>query len=158
MSIFENKKIIRVDCEEGELTNRLYPTIIINSDLKVFLNELLVKIKGLDFKLDDWHNEISSLKKNFPIEKEISKTEFVNPISLLKSISKEALRPTIYNIDVGSHQMWAAQSLEFKEGDRFLTSGGMGSMGFALPAAVGASIESKKKPVRVRPPGSHQFL
>ena len=157
MSIFENKKIIRVDCEEGELTNRLFPTIMINSDLKVFLNELLVKIKGLDFKLDDWHNEISSLKKDFPIEKEISKTEFVNPISLLKSISKEALRPTIYNIDVGSHQMWAAQSLEFKEGDRFLTSGGMGSMGFALPAAIGASIESKKGIIAIIGDGSFQM-
>ena len=157
MSIFENKKIIRVDCEEGELTNRLYPTIMINIDLKVFLNELLVKIKGLDFKLDDWHNEISSLKKDFPIEKEISKTEFVNPISLLKSISKEALRPTIYNIDVGSHQMWAAQSLEFKEGDRFLTSGGMGSMGFALPAAIGASIESKKGIIAIIGDGSFQM-
>lgn len=157
MSIFENKKIIRVDCEEGELTNRIYPTIMICSDLKVFLNELLVKIKGLDFKLDDWHNEISSLKKDFPIQKEISKTDFVNPISLLKSISKEALRPTIYNIDVGSHQMWAAQSLEFKEGDRFLTSGGMGSMGFALPAAIGASIESKKDIIAIIGDGSFQM-
>ena len=157
MSIFESKKLIRVDCEEGELTNRLYPTVKVNSDLKVFLKELLVKIKDVDFKLDDWHNEIASLKNEFPIEKEITKTVFVNPISLLKSISKEALRPTIYNVDVGSHQMWAAQSLEFKEGDRFLTSGGMGSMGFALPAAIGASIESKKGIIAIIGDGSFQM-
>ena len=157
MSIFDKKKIIRVDCEEGELTNRLTPTIKVKSDLKVFLEELLEKVKDLDLKLENWHDEIVSLKKDFPIEKEISKTEFVNPISLLKSISKESLRPTIYNVDVGSHQMWAAQSLEFKEGDRFLTSGGMGSMGFALPAAVGASIESKKSIIAIIGDGSFQM-
>ena len=157
MSIFENKKIIRVDCEEAELTSRLYPTIKVNSDLKVFLIELLMKVKGLNFKLDGWHNELASLKKDFPIEKEIGKTEFVNPISLLKMISKDVLKPTIYNVDVGSHQMWAAQSLEFKEGDRFLTSGGMGSMGFALPASIGASIESKKGIIAIIGDGSFQM-
>ncbi|MDA9893051.1 thiamine pyrophosphate-binding protein, partial [Flavobacteriaceae bacterium] len=129
MSIFENKKIIRVDCEEGELTNRLDPHIKVNCDVKVFLNELLVKIKSSDFKLNDWHEELISLKREYPAENEIGNTEFVNPISFFKCLSKESLKPTIYNVDVGSHQMWSAQSLEFKNGDRFLTSGGMGSMG-----------------------------
>ena len=157
MSIFENKKIIRVDCEEGELTNRLDPHIKVNCDVKVFLNEMLVKIKSPDFKLNDWHEELISLKRKYPAENEIGNTEFVNPISFFKCLSKESLKSTIYNVDVGSHQMWAAQSLEFKNGDRFLTSGGMGSMGFALPAAIGASIESKKGVIAIIGDGSFQM-
>jgi acetolactate synthase-1/2/3 large subunit len=52
-------------------------------------------------------------------------------------------------IDVGQHQMWAAQSLELGEDQRFLTSGGMGSMGFALPAAIGAALATMPQPVIV---------
>ena len=117
----------------------------------------MVKIKNLDFELNDWHEELVSLKKEYPSENEIGNTEFVNPISFLKYLSKESLKPTIYNIDVGSHQMWAAQSLEFKNGDRFLTSGGMGSMGFALPAAIGAAIESEKGVIAIIGDGSFQI-
>ena len=126
MSIFENKKIIRVDCEQGELTNRIDSHIKIHRDVKVFLKELLFKVKSIDFKLNDWHEELGSLKSEYPAENEIGNTEFVNPVSFFKLLSKETLKPTIYNADVGSHQMWAAQSLEFKNGARFLTSGGMG--------------------------------
>ena len=49
--------------------------------------------------------------------------------------------------DVGQHQMWAAQSLEFGENDRFITSGGMGAMGFGLPAAIGTAFNSEHKEV-----------
>ncbi len=51
--------------------------------------------------------------------------------------------PCNYVTDVGQHQMWAAQSLQFRNKDRFLTSGGMGAMGFGLPAALGASLASQ---------------
>ena len=57
----------------------------------------------------------------------------------------EKYKDTVFITDVGQHQMWAAQSLIFKDNDRFITSGGMGAMGFGLPAAVGASIAAPKK-------------
>ena len=60
----------------------------------------------------------------------------------------ETKQAAVYTVDVGQHQMWAAQSLELYEGQRFLTSGGMGAMGFALPAAIGAAFATdKKKPI-----------
>ena len=57
-------------------------------------------------------------------------------------------------IDVGQHQMWAAQSIDVRKDQRFLTSGGMGSMGFALPAAVGAAIATGRPVVMVAGDGS----
>jgi acetolactate synthase-1/2/3 large subunit len=59
-------------------------------------------------------------------------------------------------IDVGQHQMWAAQSIDVRKDQRFLTSGGMGSMGFALPAAVGAAIATGRPVVMVAGDGSFQ--
>lgn len=68
----------------------------------------------------------------------------------MHKLSYYSKKITAYVVDVGQHQMWAAQSLDLESHQRFLTSGGMGSMGFSLPAAVGASLASlKNKPVMV---------
>jgi acetolactate synthase I/II/III large subunit len=64
----------------------------------------------------------------------------INPNVFLHKLSQSCGYVSAYVTDVGQHQMWAAQSLELKAGQRFLTSGGMGAMGFALPAAIGASF------------------
>jgi acetolactate synthase-1/2/3 large subunit len=64
-------------------------------------------------------------------------------------LSNKSQKAKAYLADVGSHQMWAAQSLEINKEQHFLTSGGMGAMGFSLPAGIGASIALNKKPVVV---------
>ncbi|SHG60046.1 thiamine pyrophosphate-dependent enzyme [Flavobacterium johnsoniae] len=64
-------------------------------------------------------------------------------------LSNKSKKAKVYLADVGSHQMWAAQSLELYNDQQFLTSGGMGAMGFSLPAGIGASIALNKKPVVV---------
>ena len=67
----------------------------------------------------------------------------------MHKLSRKSNLAKAYLADVGSHQMWAAQSLEITNGQYFLTSGGMGAMGFSLPAGIGASIAFNKNPVVV---------
>lgn len=158
LSIFDKKKIIRIDCEEGELKNRINSQIQLKSDISTFLKQVLEKINPSDFLYNQWHNQIRSLKDQYPIEKEIhSQNTLINPIIFLKKLSIFNSDETTYTVDVGSHQMWAAQALSFNEGDRFLTSGGMGSMGFALPASIGASIDSSKNVIAIIGDGSFQM-
>jgi acetolactate synthase-1/2/3 large subunit len=81
------------------------------------------------------------LKIAHPIKDETILLESeLGPYELIETISEKINNRVTYTVDVGSHQMWAAQSLKFKVGDRFLTSGGMGSMGFSIPAAIGTRV------------------
>ncbi len=158
-SIFNHIKTIRVDNEHAELYNRVQADIKINANLNVFLKLFIRQAGDFNFSFSDWHQKIISLKLEYPIQKEISiqKTE-INPHELFYKISKCSQVSTIYCADVGSHQMWAAQSLFFKKNDRFLTSGGMGSMGFCLPAAIGAALyEPSKNVVAIIGDGSFQM-
>jgi acetolactate synthase-1/2/3 large subunit len=148
-----------VDNDHAELDNRVQADIKINSKLDVFLKSFIRQAGDFKFSFSDWHQKITSLKKDYPIENEVSiqKGE-INPLELFQKISKNSQVSTIYCADVGSHQMWAAQSLAFKKGDRFLTSGGMGSMGFCLPAAIGAALyEPSKNVVAIIGDGSFQM-
>jgi len=65
----------------------------------------------------------------------------------MHELSTATQKYAAYSVDVGNHQMWAAQSLEINASQSFITSGGMGAMGFALPAAIGCCLASGKKPV-----------
>ena len=74
--------------------------------------------------------------------------EGINPNVFMHQLSRASTRASAFVADVGQHQMWAAQSLELNENQRFLSSGGLGSMGFGLPAAIGACL-SQRSPVVV---------
>jgi acetolactate synthase-1/2/3 large subunit len=90
-------------------------------------------------------DRINNLKNNFPQESEQEKEFSLNPNSVMRWISKTFIDAKGYVVDVGQHQMWAAQSIDFKKDQLFLTSGGLGAMGFALPAAIGASVTQEGK-------------
>jgi len=80
---------------------------------------------------------------------ELANVPGINPNRFIHQLSKASPLAAAYVVDVGQHQMWAAQSIEPGEHQRFLTSGGMGSMGFSLPAAVGAATAVPGRPVVV---------
>ena len=73
----------------------------------------------------------------------------INPNAFIKILSKASPKASGYAVDVGQHQMWAAQSIWLYKGQRFITSGGMGAMGFALPASIGMAFASPGHPVVV---------
>lgn len=145
----ENRKIYHIDCEKGEINNRVKGCKAIVSDLKSFFNEFKRYAIDEPFILkEEWLNQINDLKKTWPDTKELD-PKGINPNVFMHLLSKRSKKAKAYLADVGSHQMWAAQSLELYKNQHFLTSGGMGAMGFSLPAGIGASIALNKEPVVV---------
>jgi acetolactate synthase-1/2/3 large subunit len=145
----ENRKIYHVDCEEGEVNNRVKNCTGIITELKQFFQQINLIIKKEQFiHFNDWQLRINALREKWPDTNELTPVG-INPNVFMHELSKASRAAMVFVADVGSHQMWAAQSLEIGKGQSFLTSGGMGAMGFALPAGIGASIALNKKPVIV---------
>ena len=148
-SFIANRKIYHIDCEHGEINNRVKNCVPIIDELQSFFNRFQKSTIEIKFqKPINWVQYISDLRNKWPDIKELE-PDGINPNKFMHSLSKSSRAATAYIADVGSHQMWAAQSLELTNKQLFLTSGGMGAMGFALPAGIGASIANLKKPVVV---------
>ncbi len=141
------RPIFHVDCEPGEMNNRVQGCTTIESEVRPALEMLLEAGIGAD--TTEWQSEIARLRRTWPDTAELRGVEGINPNVLMHQLAQASGAAGAYVVDVGQHQMWAAQSLEMGEGQRFLTSGGMGSMGFALPASVGASVSLPGQPVVV---------
>lgn len=143
----ENRKIYHIDCEKGEINNRVKGCKPIVTDLKLFFDEFKKHTSDDSFILkQEWFSQINDLKKTWPDTKELD-PKGINPNVFMHLLSNKSKKSKAYLADVGSHQMWAAQSLELYNDQHFLTSGGMGAMGFSLPAGIGASIALDKQPV-----------
>jgi len=145
----ENRKIYHIDCESAEINNRVKGCIPVEADLKDFFEQFLLETDATEYETKaDWINRINELKEFWPDVNELT-PQGINPNRFMHSLSQAGKNAHVYLADVGSHQMWAAQSLELSKGQSFLTSGGMGAMGFSLPAGIGACIALDKKPVVV---------
>lgn len=148
---FENRNIYHVDCVAGEINNRIKGCIPVVQDVKLFLKGLLYAVKEETFTIkEDWFRYIADLKKKWPDDRELSvKANTIDPNVMMHQLSNASSDAKVILADVGAHQMWAAQSLEIQSNQLFITSGGMGAMGFALPASIGASLAFNKQPVVV---------
>ena len=145
----ENRTIFHIDCEAGEINNRIKGCQPILAELGCFFRQFFKLAEHSNFSsFENWMKEIDALKLKWPDTEEL-KPSGINPNKFMHHLSKASKDSTGYLADVGSHQMWSAQSLEISKHQFFLTSGGMGAMGFALPAAIGACIALNKKPVVV---------
>lgn len=146
---FKDKKIIyHVDCLPEEINNRVDGCISVEMEVKTFLQMAIQHFKSGKFEeRRNWQNIIQKLKDTWPDVNEIKGCKGINPNNFIHELTKKSHFACCIVADVGSHQMWTAQSAEIQKRQKFLTSGGMGAMGFALPAAIGASFASNKKPV-----------
>lgn len=142
-----NRRIYHIDCDAGEINNRVQDCRAIVADLKPSLAALgdAVEQRGLP-QFDGWAAAISVLKAAWPDTAEQANASGINPNLFMHQLSACSEQAAMYVVDVGQHQMWAAQSIDVGPEQRFLTSGGMGAMGFALPAAVGGVIASGGRP------------
>jgi len=159
-AFFSEKKIIHVDIEQGEINNRVKNCYGINEDLVIFLDSFLAYLSDHNIALNvshDWLEDIQTLKSQWPDVNELAEIEGINPNQFMHDLSREADNVGAWIADVGNHQMWAAQSLEIKSHQRFLTSGGMGAMGFALPAAIGAALALNQAVVMIAGDGGFQL-
>ncbi|MGJ0342185.1 thiamine pyrophosphate-binding protein [Aliarcobacter cryaerophilus] len=146
-------KIIQVDVDKNELGSKIKIDIEINSDVKDFittLNKYEINIDTTEWlkKLKEYKNKFSS---TVGIDNNLKIPNYV------VSIISKYLQDEDICVDVGQHQMWTAQSLNIKATQRVLFSGGMGAMGFALPASIGACIGSNKRTVVIAGDGGIQM-
>ncbi|MCX6905876.1 MAG: thiamine pyrophosphate-binding protein [Verrucomicrobia bacterium] len=142
--------IVHVDCDPGEVNNRVTGCVPVLSSLTDFLAEALKRVPTFQLVEQlEWAAQIAARRAEWPDAWETAGVAGINPNQFMHSLSRASSAACAYVVDVGQHQMWAAQSLELAESQRFLTSGGMGAMGFALPAAVGAAFARPDEPVVV---------
>jgi acetolactate synthase-1/2/3 large subunit len=134
-------KIIHIDIDQREFGKIKDPTLAIHADAWAALNKLSSRVAATDRKI--WLQRIDQLKARFPIrEPRIAGDDSVSmpPFDLIRAVGNAVPSDAILTTDVGQHQMWVAQAYPFKRADRWLTSGGLGTMGFGLPAAMGAAL------------------
>lgn len=150
LSFCQGKKIFHIDCDPHEINNRLTDCVPMIVDLRDFFSEMLNRLDNQKRKMNGkWMDEITQLKKSWPDTHELKNIKGINPNVFFHTLSHHSQNAVGYVLDVGNHQMWGAQSLEIKPQQFFITSAGMGAMGFSLPAAIGASLTHKKQPVVV---------
>lgn len=143
----ENRTIYHIDCELAEINNRVKGCIAVESELVDFFEQFNSLVENNNFiSPTNWLSSISELKRKWTDINELQ-PEGINPNVFMHLLSENSKQSKAYLADVGSHQMWAAQSLELNKEQHFLTSGGMGAMGFSLPAGIGACIALDKQPV-----------
>lgn len=133
----ETTKIIHIDVDPAEIGKNIPAHIPLVGDCKHILKELTEKLGSAERA--DWLAELSEVKNTVPKEDE---TEgYVNPKMFIRKLSAKLPDDTVCVADVGQNQIWTCNNFQFK-GGRFLTSGGMGTMGYSIPAAVGAKFAS----------------
>lgn len=133
-------KIIHIDIDPSEVSKNVLTNIFLIGDLKNILGEIVDKIDKKDNSL--WKSEIESYKASG--NQEINS---FHPKFILEALNRKMGDETIVATDVGQHQMWTAQYWSFQSEYKFITSGGLGTMGFGLGAAIGAKVANISKPV-----------
>ena len=136
-------KFIHVDIDPAEISKNIKVDIPIVGDVKYVLSKLTHLSEPKKEK--EWLAEIAELKKKNPLQ--YSRDELLRPQYIIEKLSEITKGDAIIVTDVGQHQMWAAQYYQYLHPRNFISSGGLGTMGFGLPAAIGAQIGCPKKKV-----------
>ncbi len=145
-----NAKIVHIDIDGAELSKTVAAAHGLRGDIKLTLQKLIEKVNKTTHP--DWSDKV----KQFRIEEKASldNRDGLTPRAALLTLNKHLAENTAVATDVGQHQMWAAQTVAFKNTRRFISSGGLGTMGFGLGAAIGAAIGTREKSVLVTGDGS----
>ncbi|GAB1541999.1 biosynthetic-type acetolactate synthase large subunit [Scytonema sp. NUACC21] len=139
-------KVIHIDIDPAEVGKNRVPEVPIVGDVKLVLQDLLRRCKegGSPNQTQDWLNLINRWKEEYPLEVP-RHPDSISPQEVIVEVSRQAPE-AIYTTDVGQHQMWSAQFL--KTGPRrWISSAGLGTMGFGVPAAMGAKVAFPDKQV-----------
>lgn len=147
-------KIIQVDIDKHELGSKINADILIHSDVKTFL-ELLCQ-NSFTNDILQWKEKVLSYKEKYSSIIGINQKE-KTPNKIIHKIASHLNSYDVVCVDVGQHQMWVAQSLDTKDQQRVLFSGGMGAMGCALPTAIGATLGTGKRSIVIVGDGGFQM-
>ncbi|MEA3506948.1 MAG: biosynthetic-type acetolactate synthase large subunit [Elusimicrobiota bacterium] len=136
-------KVIHIDIDPTSISKNVKADIPIVGDCKNILAKL---IKEIELKeRPDWHKKIAGWKKKHPLS--YKKDKKLRPQYVIEQIYEATSGKAIIATEVGQHQMWAEQFYKYNEPNTFITSGGLGTMGFGFPAAIGAKLGKPKKTV-----------
>lgn len=142
----ESKKLVHIDIDPAEIGKNMQPYIPVVGDIKDVINQLAPLVKG--YKTESgWKDELNDIKERFTPGVRSEDYGFVNPKYFLKVLSKKTASDVYLSTEVGQNQIWSANYFNFKTPRSFITSGGFGTMGYGLPAAIGASAAQSEKPV-----------
>ncbi len=138
-------KIAHIDIDPAEIGKNIETHIPIVADAKEALKELILQ-NGRKGQNTLWNEELQQLKVEYPLwyNEDLA---VIKPQKLIERIYEKTNGEAIVTTDVGQHQMWTAQFFKFNKPNRWVTSGGLGTMGFGFPAAIGAQIAEPNSPV-----------
>ena len=156
--ITENKVLVHIDVDPAEIGKNAGPTIPLVGDIRHVFEEFnkaqitadySLWIDKLDGYKDDTQN--ASRRRRHMYSSTLTEEEInaltVNPEIFIKRLSRAMRKDMVYVADVGQNQLWSCANCVIKDGGRFLTSGGMGTMGYAVPAALGAKLGAPDRQV-----------
>ncbi len=134
----KNKKIIQIDIDHTEHNKNIDASVFLNGTVEAYLGRLTERVRSQD--RTQWLKQIESYKV-----KEEQRDNTFTPNQIINTLNKEFAPTELVVTDVGQHQMWTAQYYKFSSPRGFVTSGGLGTMGFGLGAAIGAQIGNEDK-------------
>lgn len=148
------KSIIHIDIDPSSISKNIKVHIPIVGNIREVLSDMLQRVKGAEGLAQrqpmwaEWHRQILKWKAEKPLPYETNGKE-IKPLELLKEVYTLTQGKAIIATDVGQHQMWTAQMMPFDRPRSFLTSGGLGTMGYGLPAGIGAHFAAPDRQVVV---------
>lgn len=142
----KHAKVAHIDIDPAEIGKNIHTHIPVVGDSKLVLEEL-IKQDGKQGESDEWKNQLNQWKEEYPLWYVENEAEGFKPQKLIEYIHQFTKGEAIVATDVGQHQMWAAQFYPFENADKWVTSGGLGTMGFGLPAAIGAQLADQEATV-----------
>jgi acetolactate synthase-1/2/3 large subunit len=136
-------KFIHIDVDPAEISKNVPAHIPIVGDAKSVLEKLIVEYRALEAdpsRLEEWWTRINGWREKHPLRYEDSADSEIKPQRMIEAVYEATGGDAIVTSDVGQHQMWTAQYFHFNKPRRWINSGGLGTMGFGLPAAMGAKV------------------
>ena len=142
-SFAQGAKVIHVDIDPAEIGKIRFADVPIVGDLKEVITELIAEISSTQKKkpeLAEWWKYVNGLKERYPLGYTHEDDGKLSPQHVIQRIGEISGPEAIYAAGVGQHQMWSAQFVKYERPNSWLNSGGAGTMGYAVPAAMGAKV------------------
>jgi acetolactate synthase-1/2/3 large subunit len=136
-------KFVHIDVDPAEISKNIPAHIPIVGDAKQILGKLVKEYRALEpdrARLEEWWQRINAWRERHPLAYEDTSDSEIRPQRMVRALFEATGGDAIVTSDVGQHQMWAAQYWDFARPRKWINSGGLGTMGFGLPAAMGAKV------------------
>ncbi|MEU7740236.1 acetolactate synthase large subunit [Nonomuraea sp. NPDC049158] len=135
-------KVVHADIDPAEISKNRHADVPIVGDCKEVITDLIAAVEagGLQGDYADWWKLLNGMKETYPLGYEEFEDGSLAPQYVMERLSAIAGPDTYYVAGVGQHQMWASQFIDYENPGSFINSGGLGTMGFAVPAAMGAKM------------------